>query len=526
MRDRRMIASTVVVVMVGMVVVVGMAGGCLGLLPAYPEGEKVGVVATGRASGERLTRVADAEWGGRNGSMPSVVVAVNASSERQTLAGFGGAITDSVAYLWAKAEGAVQKELVEAFFSPEIGLNFTQVRLTIGSCDFSVGTYSYAETPDDWDLAHFSIAHDEEAIIPLVHAVMGVGGKDAMRFFACPWSPPGWMKRNGKMRNSKWPGLIQETRVFETYASYLSKYLSAYAAAGIPIYAISIQNEPHVAGQFLVTYECCGYSHADEASFLVSYLGPVLAREHPEVNIIVFDDQRVGNHNGLNMSDWVDAFMSASGVEAYADKLILGFHWYGGLGSLDDYEEIEVVASKYPGLRLHATEATLEAAWKQLGEDKVWQQAFLYAMDIGRDLAAGTEAYIHWNLWLDPEGGPEHSLGPCDAPILLHDSGPIKQLSYYVIGHFSKYLPVGSTMVDVDITTVSSSDGSNPPAEEGVVAVAAVPPGGEGIVVVVANLSPEYDTPTTVLLRDVEGDRELSLSIPGQSLRTLFFRRG
>lgn len=95
------------------------------------------------------------------------------------------------------------------------------------------------------------------------------------------------------MRNSEMPGLIQTREMKAAWALYMSKYLDAYRKQhGIPIVAVTVQNEPHVAKQFLVTYECCGFNSTHETEFLRDYLGPQLRADHPDVAILIFDDQK------------------------------------------------------------------------------------------------------------------------------------------------------------------------------------------------------------------------------------------
>merc|ERR1719223_2108074 len=106
------------------------------------------------------------------------------------------------------------------------------------------------------------------------------------------------------MANSLMPGLVQEQDSFEAWSLYFSKYLSAYKEAGVEISYVTVQNEPHVATQFAVTYECCGFEATDQRDFLRDYLGPRLRADHPDVKIFIHDDQKDGR-----MIDMVNAAM-------------------------------------------------------------------------------------------------------------------------------------------------------------------------------------------------------------------------
>ena len=382
----------------------------------------------------------------------------------QTIEGFGGAFTDSTAWLYSNLNDQQKEEFIEAYFGPT-GHKYSMGRLTIGSSDFSLDHYNYCNTTDDYELKDFSILHDEAYIIPMIldaqAKVSSYENSEELKLLSTPWSPPAWMKRNKRMSNSLKPGLRQEEAVFESWALYFSKYITSYQAAGVNIRYVTVQNEPHVATQFLVTYECCGFDSVQERDFLRDYLGPTLERDHPEVQIYIHDDQKDDK-----MIDMVTTIMQDPEAAKYVDGV--GFHWYGNWGK--NYDILDEIHEAYPDLPLLGTEATLMRPLTQNikfngGE---WHQGQMYAVDIIRDLNHHARGWIDWNMLLDLQGGPSNQnlgplkdLGNCDAPIRTNltgypwidredengDGKLIYRPAYWHFGHFSRFLPRGSRRV-------------------------------------------------------------------------------
>jgi glucosylceramidase len=257
------------------------------------------------------------------------------------------------------------------------GNRYSLGRLTIGGTDFSTTVYNYNGAPPhdstpDYDQSLFSVAHDMKAIIPLarqaqdrVSAAYGDGTQ--LRFISSSWSPPAWMKRpyhlagqhyhdqksglteihlrfampgqllmtqcrylalQPHMRNSAKPGMKDDPRVYQSYALYLSKYASAYQAAGVNISMMTIQNEPDSADHmFPVAYPACNFNGTGEGDFLRDYLGPRMARDHPNISIYVHDGQKF---HDVPILDRVRAIVAAAGQVA-ASQYIHGvaFHWCG-----------------------------------------------------------------------------------------------------------------------------------------------------------------------------------------------------
>lgn len=179
----------------------------------------------------------------------------------QTMEGFGGAFTESSAVNYHRLGKEQKKELIEAYFGDK-GLRYHLGRVSINSCDFALGNYTYVEE-DDATLHSFSIAHDRQQIIPMIQAAMErTGGK--MHFLASPWSPPAYMKTNGEMNHG---GKLKE-EVRELWAQYFVKFIREYREAGVPITAVTVQNEPAA----VQTWNSCTYSAEEEGLFVAKHL--------------------------------------------------------------------------------------------------------------------------------------------------------------------------------------------------------------------------------------------------------------
>lgn len=228
-------------------------------------------------------------------------IAINPDVEYQEILGFGGAFTEASAYHFYKLSPVLQKKVLELYFG-EDGSHYSLGRIHINSCDFSVASYSFDEVVNDYELKYFddNVTHDTYEIIPFIQEAMAMS-PFPIRLVASPWSPPAWMKEpnpeTGKssMLGSVTPnGLKRDRNTQSTWANYLARFVSAYHAKGIPIWAITPQNEP----EFPAPWEACSYNASFESAFINDYLGPTMRKLHPQVKILAFD------HNKDHLEAW------------------------------------------------------------------------------------------------------------------------------------------------------------------------------------------------------------------------------
>jgi len=356
---------------------------------------------------------------------------VNPNKQFQTFFGIGGAITDASAEVFAKLPKQQQQQFLEAYFSKDKGIGYTLLRTNMNSCDFSSGSYTYIKEGDK-DLKTFDIAPDRKFKLPLIKSAMNLIGNDAT-FYISPWSPPAFMKSNNHML--KGGKLLPE--FYQPWANYYVKYIQALEKEGIPVWGLTIQNEP-MATQI---WESCIYSAEEERDFLKNYLGPTLEKNgFGNKKITVWD------HNRDLMVQRASTILD----DAEAKKYVwgLGFHWYEDWsGGEPMFNNVGLVNEMYPDVNLMFTEGCNEKfdALKY----QLWKNGERYAKSMINDFNNGTVAWTDWNILLDQFGGPNHVKNFCFAPI--HGDTSTGQLiftpSYYMIGHFSKFIAKGAKRV-------------------------------------------------------------------------------
>ena len=360
-----------------------------------------------------------------------VYVFVDPRKSFQTMLGIGGALTDAAAETFAKLPQARQDELIQAYYNTDRGIGYTLGRTNINSCDFSSASYTYVEEGDK-DLTSFSIAHDLQFKIPLIKRAMAASG-NRLRLFASPWSPPAYMKSNNDMLHGG--TLLPE--YFHSWALYYTKFIERYRQEGVPLWGITIQNEP-MATQI---WESCVYQAEDERDFLKHYLGPVMVeRGLGDVNIIVWD------HNRDLIVQRAQTIFDDPGAAKYAWGI--GFHWYEDWsGGQQMYNNVALVNRLYPDKHIIFTEGT-PASFDSTGYAR-WSLGEAYGKSMINDFNTGAEGWTDWNILLDERGGPNHVGNFCFAPI--HADTRTGQLiytnSYYYIGHFSKFIRPGARRI-------------------------------------------------------------------------------
>ncbi len=353
-----------------------------------------------------------------------VAVFVNPEKQFQSFLGIGGAITDAAAEVFAELSPEKQQELLTAYFSREAGIGYTLIRIPIHSCDFSSASYTYIEDGDT-ELSTFNIDHDRQFKIPLIKkSITAAGGQ--LVLYASPWSPPAFMKSNNNMLQG---GKLLPP-YFQSWANYFVKFIQAYEQEGIPVWGITIQNEPMAVQR----WESCIYTAEEERDFLKNYLGPTLEKAgHGDKKIIVWDHNRdLINHRANTIFGDPEAAKFAWGI---------GFHWYETwAGGQPMFSNLDLVQEAFPDKKLIFTEGCAES-FKQ-GRYQAWDNGERYGRSMINDFNRGTVGWTDWNILLDQQGGPNHVGNFCFAP--LHgdtDSGElIYTPSYYFIGHFSKFI--------------------------------------------------------------------------------------
>jgi glucosylceramidase len=353
-----------------------------------------------------------------------VCVFVDPTKPSQTIVGIGGALTDASAETFAKLTSAKQRELLDAYFDRDKGIGYTLGRTHIHSCDFSSASYTYVDEGDK-TLKSFSVEHDRKFRIPFIkRALATAGGK--LTLFASPWSPPAFMKTNNDMLHGG--KLKPEFR--QAWANYYPKFIRAYEREGIPIWGITIQNEP-MATQ---TWESCIYTAEDERDFLKNFLGPTMRREGlADRKIIAWDHNR----------DLIYQRVSTILADPEAARYVwgIGFHWYEPWsGGSMMFDNVRLVRETFPDKKLLFTEGTVDSFKAE--DIHNWRLGEYYGRSMINDFNDGAVGWTDWNVLLDEQGGPNHVGNYCFAPV--HADTRTGELtytnSYHYIGHFSKFV--------------------------------------------------------------------------------------
>lgn len=355
----------------------------------------------------------------------------------QTIDGFGGCFNE----LGWEALGALPAERREAalkeLFSPE-GANFTLGRAPIGANDFSLGWYSLNETPGDYEMKDFSIERNRQALIPYIKAAMKY--QPGLGLWASPWCPPSWMTTNGRYRQGR---IKADAQTLAAYARYFSKFVQAWRAEGINLYAIHPQNEPLLNDNL---YPQCAWTGEQLNVFLRDHLLPQLKRDRVKIEVWL------GTLFGDNLADFTDPVLGDP--RTAPDIVGVGYQYSGQKLLLATHE-------KYPGKKLAQTETEC------YGGGNSWEQGLITFGRIVEDTTHFANSYFFWNMVLDESGlsrwnWKQNSLLTVDRKTETVIYNP----EFYAMKHFSALVLPGARRIAVSggpfqqIVAFQNPDGS------------------------------------------------------------------
>ncbi len=457
------------------------------------------------ASGNKLTKVTEFSI-----SETKASIRLNPEITYQTITGFGGAFTESSAYLLNKLSTKNRDKIIKAYFDKE-GANYSLTRTHMNSCDFSLSQYSYTPN-EDKELKDFSVIEDMDDLIPMIKEAMATS-EDGFKIFASPWTAPPWMKDN-----NKWVGGKLLPEYYDTWALFFSKYVDAYKEQGIDIWGFTVENEPHGNGD---NWESMHFTPEEMTDFVQHHLGPKLEADGYGDKIILGYDQ-----NRAGLKEWVDVMYKDEASSKYYDGTAI--HWYESTYEIFP-EALQYAHNKAPNKLLIETEGCVDSEVPKWQDDQwYWSKE---ATDWGWDWAAEDEKYLHpkyapvnryardiigclnnwvdgwvdWNMVLDKQGGPNWFKNWCVAPVIVDPDNDEVYFTplYYVMAHFSKYIRPEAKVIDVE-----NSD-------EKVMVTAAKNPDGS-IAVVVFNPTEEAKQFSLAL-----GEKSKDISINAQAIQTI-----
>jgi glucosylceramidase len=451
----------------------------------------------------RMSDMGTVVFGTAPPTVPAVVV--DPSRTFQRMAGFGGAITDSSASVLYRLSSAGREATMRSLFDPRTGDGLSYLRQPIGGSDFvATAPYTYDDMPagaTDYQQRHFSIAHDEAQILPLLRQAEQLNPR--LGIMATPWSPPAWMKTGDSLVGGR---LIDSARIYRSYALYLTKFLEAYRAHGVTVDAITVQNEPQ-------NRTPAGYPGTDmparQEEKVIEELGPMLRAAGLETKILGYDHNWSEHPNDIastppdetaDINDYPQELLSSP-----ASPWIAGtsYHCYYG-----DPSAMSILHKEFPHKQLYLTECSGSQSSdpaNTFSDTLKWHT---------RNLVIGSprnwaKTVINWNLALDPSGGPH--VGGCSTCTGIVTVGPgdtvTRNAEYYTLGHLARFVQPGALRI---ASTSFGTTGWNGQIMD----VAFRNPDG-GTVLVAHN---ENDNPQTFAV--LEGGRSFSYTLPGGALAT------
>jgi glucosylceramidase len=355
----------------------------------------------------------------------AAVIMIDAGKAFQEFVGIGGALTDAAAETFSKLPQAKKNEFITAVYDSIKGIGYSLGRTHIHSCDFSSESYTYVQEGDS-TLNSFSIAHDLKFRVPLIKEALKYA--PGLKIYVSPWSPPAWMKTNNDMLH----GGKLRPEFAAAWAKYYTRFIEEYQKQGIPIWGLTVQNEPMA----VQTWESCIYTAEDERDFVKNNLGPQLKFANmSNLKLMIWDHNR-----GI-------MFQRAKTVldDPEASKYVwgTGFHWYVG----DHFDNVRMVHDAWPDKQLLFTEGCNGPFdWKTISD---WNWGENYGRSIIHDLNNWAAGWTDWNILVDEKGGPNHVGNYCFAPIVgdTRDGSLHYMNSYWYIGHFSKFIRPGAKRI-------------------------------------------------------------------------------
>lgn len=343
----------------------------------------------------------------------------------QSLDGFGGAITDSAAYIYSMMDERQKEMLLNTYFGKE-NMKYHFVRIPVDSCDFSLGHYEAAGDEADSMLSNLSFERVKKYILPMLTDAKRIYG-EKLKIMLSPWSPPAYMKTNGERNH----GGMLKPMYRKRWAEYLCRYIEEYRSRGFHVTMLTLQNEPKAVQQ----WDSCIYSAREEKEFLRDYVWPsLLSYGLEDIEIYIWD------HNKERALEWAEEIFSGE-----TDAMVSGivFHWYSG----DHFEALRMIRERFPGKKLLLSEACIEFSKYNASDNLINAQK--YAHDIIEDLNEGMTIFLDWNLILDERGGPNHANNFCDAPFLFHteEKNLIERKLKSYLWHFSHFIEPGAVRI-------------------------------------------------------------------------------
>lgn len=384
-------------------------------------------------------------------------IQLDTTTTYQTILGIGGSFTKATAVLFKALSPQNQQRILAAYFG-EDGAQYSLCRTHINSCDFS--PYQYAYLPEnETDISKFSLQEENQDLVPMMLAAKKIS-PNGFNIIASPWTAPPWMKTN-----NKWVGGELAPEHYQNWANYLLAYVNHMQANGLPIWGLTVENEPLGNDN---NWESMHFTPTSMNNFVGNFLGPTFEAAKQNTKILGFDQNR-----DEALYQWVDAMYADNKASKYYDGIAV--HWYAS--TISHFPDALRYAHKQqPNKYIIQTEGCIDAEPPRWQNDQwYWEigakdwgftwapdeqkhlhppyvPVFRYASDIIGCLNNHVNGWIDWNMILNKEGGPNWAKNWCIAPVIVDT---LSQELYFtplfeVMKHFSKYIKVGSKRIGLE----------------------------------------------------------------------------
>jgi glucosylceramidase len=405
--------------------------------PRQVEAWTSGAKGQSGATTEQLTAAPASAGAPQSGT----TVRVDPQVKYQTMTGFGASITDSSAQVLYGIPKDQRDTVMKNLFDPETGDGTSFLRQPIGASDFVKGAdYSFDDMPagqKDYGLKHFSVAHDQKQILPLLRQAEKLNPD--LKIVGTPWSPPGWMKTGDSMIDGK---LIDSPAIYKAYADYLVKFVKAYAANGVTVDYLTVQNEPQALNRD--DYPGSDMSFEQETK-VIDALGPALKKAGLDTKILGYDHNWSEHPNDIKAHEAVGEDPEVNYpydlLASSASKWIDGtaYHCYAG-----DASAMTALRASFPGKDIYETEC--EGGTITTGLDSVNNWA---------------KTVVYWNIALDEHHNPHQGgCGTCNGTVTVDSTtGAVTyNAQYYALGHLSRFVKPGAVHVGASAARSDATD--------------------------------------------------------------------
>jgi glucosylceramidase len=384
----------------------------------------------------------------------------------QSWDGFGGCFNELGWLALSSLDEKARAKVLDALFHPEVGCRFNYCRLPIGASDYAAEWYSHNETPDDLEMAHFSIDRDRRILIPYIREALK--RCPDLRLFASPWSPPTWLKFP---RAYNYGTLIWKPEYLDAYARYFVRFVQAYRDEGITIHAVHVQNEP-VADQ---KFPSCVWSGTQMRDFIRDHLGPAFEEAGLTTEIWL---------GTLNTDDY-DGFPHTVLSDAAARRFVkgVGFQW-AGKGA------VQRTAQSWPDVAISQTE-------NECGDGRnTWEYATYVHGLLRHYICNGVSSYCYWNMVLEPGGRSTWGWNQNSMVVVDPAAGEVTYTpEFHVMKHFSAFVNPGARLLRTEGPWTGNAVAFRNPDDTLVVALNNPFPCPRGVCIEAGTETVAYDMP-------------------------------